>query len=493
MNLMKNIDKIVFFAMAAAMAACTQMPQADADQESPENLISMEFTANVDSEDVAVKTTYSGRKVYWEENDVVSIFFEGDGITRQPFAVSSRSEDKRQVTLAGNGDSQASACIAVYPHLEANAYDGKTLTVNVPPAQTAVANSFASEANVAVAYSTDMDGELDFRNACALLAFRFEAEEDAKKASSVTFRAKTGVEGIYHGIAGKTKLIMQQSETGYIPVLEGEGAVDRVTLYAPEGGFEYNTTSPVTYYVVICPGEYANGFEVTMTSSDAQPADFPVTMDKVSGGLSRNTLFSMGALANPFDILPDQITVSLDFLNEANVNPLGTFPKMAEQSVDGDDYTYSYSYEYNGKTFTQPLTFTIYKGDGYSYTYLNGAPTGKEKYFYVLKGNTCVKFPAIRGRYLKSVSISHTGTTFERKFRIQEGYPTAGHYYTVGSTPETADVAAAATVSFPTGTENTAELNMTKQGVPYYVQFTSAAKYSITNVTLVYTKDEPKP
>ena len=496
MNLMKNIDKIVFFAMAAVMAACTEMPQADVDMEPQEDLIHMEFTANVDSDDVVVKTTYSGRKVYWEENDAVSIFFERDGITRQPFTVSSRSEDKRQVKLVGNGVQGASSYVAVYPHLEANAYDGNTLTVTVPPAQTAVANSFASEANVSVAYSTDKAGELNFRNACALLAFRFETEEDARKTASVTIRAKTDTEGVYHGITGNVKVNVQQSEAGFMPVVEGEGTADHVTVYAPSGGFKYNSENPVTYYAVICPGVYEHGFEIIVTSGYSEGsdiADFPVAMDRVSGPLERNALFSMGALANPFDILPEEIVISLDFANEENLNPLGTFPIMAQQSADGDDYTYKYTYEHEGKTFTEPLTFTIYKGSGYSYTYLNGAATGTDKYFYVLNSgaNTCMKFPAIRGRYLKSVSFSHTGTTYNRNFRLQEGYPTAGHYYTVGAVPEAADAVGTAVVTFPTGVEDTAQLNVTKAGVPYFVQFTSASKYSITNITMVYTKDGP--
>ena len=357
-------------------------------------------------------------------------------------------------------------------------------------------NSFASEANVSVAYSTDKAGELNFRNACALLAFRFETEEDARKTASVTIRAKTDTEGVYHGITGNVKVNVQQSEAGFMPVVEGEGTADHVTVYAPSGGFKYNSENPVTYYAVICPGVYDHGFEIIVTSGYSEGsdiADFPVAMDRVSGPLERNTLFSMGALANPFDILPEEIVISLDFANEENLNPLGTFPIMAQQSADGDDYTYKYTYEHEGKTFTEPLTFTIYKGSGYSYTYLNGAATGTDKYFYVLNSgaNTCMKFPAIRGRYLKSVSFSHTGTTYNRNFRLQEGYPTAGHYYTVGAVPEAADAVGTAAVTFPTGVEDTAQLNVTKAGVPYFVQFTSASKYSITNITLVYTKDEP--
>jgi len=496
---MKGTDIMILAAAALSVAACAEKPQIDASQETQKGgLVEMTLDAVVDDKVEDTKTTYSGRNVFWEEGDAITVFFEGDGITRETFTEIWLSDDKKKATFIGSGDESANACLAVYPASDAYTYDGTVLTVNIPSEQIAVRNGFASGANVSVAYSSDT--ALKFRNVGSLIAFRFETAEDAAKTASVTFRAKTATEGEYLGITGSAAVNIQEQQPAegtedpvkYIPVVSGAGDETFVTLTAPEGGFEYNGTSPVTYYAVIYPGNYADGFEVTFTTNDETPQTFKLNNDEAVA-LTRNSLLSMGAIPNPYDTLPEEIVISLDFANEANLNPLGTFPKMAQQSADGDDYTYKYTYEHEGKTFTEPLTFTIYKGSGYSYTYLNGAATGTDKYFYVLNSgaNTCMKFPAIRGRYLKSVSFSHTGTTYNRNFRLQEGYPTAGHYYTVGAVPEAADAVGTAVVTFPTGVEDTAQLNVTKAGVPYFVQFTSASKYSITNITLVYTKQAP--
>ena len=495
---MKRTDTMILAVVALTVAACAEKTQIDASQETQKGgLVEMTFDAVVDDKVEDTKTTYSGRNIFWEEGDAITVFFEGDGITSRTFTESWISDDKAKASFTGLGDESANACLAVYPESDAYTYDGTVLTVNIPSEQVAVRNGFASGANVSVAYSSD--AALKFRNVGSLIAFRFETEEDAAKTASVTFKAKTAVEGEYLGITGTATVnIQEQPAEGtenpvtYIPVVSGNGDATSVTLVAPEGGFEYNGTSPVTYYAVIYPGNYENGFEVTYTTNDETPQTLVLNNDEAVN-LTRNSLLSMGAIPNPYDTLPEEIVISLDFANEANLNPLGTFPKMAQQSADGDDYTYKYTYEHEGKTFTEPLTFTIYKGSGYSYTYLNGAATGTDKYFYVLNSgaNTCMKFPAIRGRYLKSVSFSHTGTTYNRNFRLQEGYPTAGHYYTVGAVPEAADAVGTAVVTFPTGVEDTAQLNVTKAGVPYFVQFTSASKYSITNITLVYTKQAP--
>ena len=167
---------------------------------------------------------------------------------------------------------------------------------------------------------------------------------------------------------------------------------------------------------------------------------------------------------------------------------------MSEQSAEGTDFNYTYTYEYAGKTMSNDFTFALYKGAGYAYTYLNGkdanAPT---KYLYVIKsGTSCIKLPAIPGRYLKKVSCSHTGTTYARNFRLQEGYPSAGHYYTASAAPAAATAIGTAEINIPTGTTNTAQLNTTKKGTAYYIQFTSNADYNITNITVVYTKNKPE-
>jgi len=423
--------------------------------------------------------------VFWESDDAFTVFFEGSNVAKQEFTVSSLEEDGRKATLEGQVDAEADTYLAIYPHSETNAYADGEITVNIPSVQTVVANSFASGANVAVAYSTD--GNLKFRNVGSLIAFRFETPEDAARTESVTFRAKKA-DGTYCGLTGTSKVMLEEhisgeGETMYIPA-SGEGDEDYVTITAPEIGFESGTSK--VYYAVVYPGEY-EGFEATYVTGNETPETFVVNIDSQTV-LERNYVLSFGAVSNPYDTLPETVTVSLDFLNEGNVNPLGTFPKMAEQSAEGDVYAYEYPYEYKGEAMTLPLEFALYKGAGYAYTYLGGATTGESKYLYVMDGDgaTCLKLPAVKGRYLKNVSFTHTGTTYSRNFRLQEGYPAAGHYYTVS--PSSDEGTATGVITIPTGTKDSAKINETKENTPYYVQFTSTAKYNIANITVTYAK-----
>ena len=62
------------------------------------------------------------------------------------------SEDKTKASFTGIADLAADRYLAVYPHSAENSCTSEgTLSVNIPSEQTAVADGFASGANVAVA------------------------------------------------------------------------------------------------------------------------------------------------------------------------------------------------------------------------------------------------------------------------------------------------------------------------------------------------------
>ena len=113
-----------------------------------------------------------------------------------------------------------------------------------------VAQGFASGANTSVACSSD--NSLEFKNVGALIAFRFESPADAAQTASVTFKAKTSVEGQYYGLTGSSTVALQEG----LPVAS-EGSADYVTVVAPEGGFECGSNK--VYYAVVYPGAI-NGF-----------------------------------------------------------------------------------------------------------------------------------------------------------------------------------------------------------------------------------------
>lgn len=395
---MKLINTTLIMTAAIMLAAsCEQMSENNDIR--PVELTPMTLTAGVDSDlQVDTKTTYSGRKVFWEEGDAISVFFNGDQITKQEFTATALYNDNTIATFEGLGDENAASYIAVYPHSDVNAYDGTNLTVNIPSVQVGVAQGFSSGANTSVAYSTD--GTISFRNVGALIAFRFETPAGAAQTASVTIKAKTAVEGKYYGLTGTSTVALQDG----IPVA-AEGSADYVTIMAPEGGFECGSNK--VYYAVVYPGE-VSGFEMTYTTNDSTPITAVLNND-TPATLKRNYLLSMGLVPEAYDMLPEEFSITL-FEGGWPFNE--TIVAQASQSLSGsgDKYTYTYEYKFGDVSYSKDLNFFVY-GGGKTYTYQfytsannyqlrtqSGAP------------NARIGLPAIKDRYIKSVELKIQNT-----------------------------------------------------------------------------------
>ena len=303
-------------------------------------------------------------------------------------------------------------------------------------------------------------------------------------------------------IADGTVTSMKVESVGGEP-LAGQVIVDSEKLYNNEAGFwlpvEGKTTSYVTvkpkagsaadnagcfkpgeYYVSVLPQVYESGLKITMMHADGKT---DVIHRNARVVVDRNSFFEID------DILPGDITIELKFLNDENVNPLGQFVAWANQSADGDTYPYTYSYYENGQLMTLDLDFTIYAGNKYSYE-AKVAGLAQKVLYVSTGGKWAIKLPAIKGRYLKSVSFTHTGVTEDRRFRLQEGYPTPGHYFSAVACPETELSVATATISIPTGSTDTAQINETKTGKSYCVQLNTNKAYYITCMSVTYTREK---
>lgn len=498
LSAMKRINAILLATAVLSVAACVEKPQADSPQQTQKGeLVEMTLNGAVDDNvGLMTRTTYSGRNIFWEEEDAITVFFEGDDILSSTFTESLLFNDNRQASFTGLGDESANAYLAVYPAAEGYTYDGTDLTVTIPSEQVAVRNGFASGANVSVAYSSD--SALKFRNVGSLIAFRFETAEDAARTASVTFRAKAVAEGEYLGITGSASVNIQEQQPAegtedpvkYIPVVSGAGDETFVTLTAPEGGFEYNGTSPVTYYAVIYPGNYADGFEVTFTTNDETPQTFKLNNDEAVA-LTRNSLLSMGAIPNPYDTLPEEIVITLDLANSKSPFKQALV-KKANQTAAGETYQYAYSYTYNGQDMTTDLDFVICKGsgDGYERAWVGGTVSAGR---FKVGTDAWIQLPGIPGRYLKSVTMHISNTSPNKKrFKLQRSATDAGAYYNsplVCAEVETTPVPTS--VTFPTTDVSLGNLKNTTAGNSYCMLFT-VPNVQMTTISIVYTKAQPK-
>lgn len=453
----------------------------------------MTINAEVDEDfQIITRSTYSGRQVFWEEEDVVTVFCVGENEDRQPFTVSELSGDKKQAIFQGLGYESSDAFVAVYPHSEANTYDGTSLSVSIPTVQLAVANSFASGANLAVAYSTETS--MKFRNVGALIAFRFATEDDAARTASVTFKAQ--------GLAGASSVVLSE-ENGYLPVSEG-GSEEYVTITAPENGFESGFNK--VYYAVVYPGEY-EGLEIVCTTNDAEPMTFTLDYEGPVS-LVRNGLLSIGDLENPYDVLPEEFTVSLDFYNNDNVWPLTPDVLVAaSQSSEGDTYVYALNYETpEGESKTENLEFVFSKGpeEAARYGYMTFAQieTGNKVLVFLDGTDSWIRIPGVRGRYIKSVSMSHGNSGLKKRFRLQVGAnATADAYYNSPLvSAESYTEPATTSVTFPTTDTAMGNLKNTIAGNSYVMYFTAGGgganawtpkNMRVFNISVTYTKSEP--
>ena len=508
---MKLLKYILCGLTVVAMAACekasdnsggadnNQTPdntEQPGNQEGPTNqeptLAQITITAEVDDDfQVITRSTYSGRQVFWEDDDVVTIFSVGEKEDKQPFTVAELSGDKKQAVFQGLGYESSDAFVAVYPHSEANTYDGTVLSVSIPTVQPAVANSFAPGANLAVAYSTETS--VKFRNVGALIAFRFATDDDAARTASVTFKAE--------GLAGAASVALSE-DNAYLPVSES-GSEEYVTITAPENGFESGFNK--VYYAVVYPGEY-EGLEILCTTNDAEPKTFtldyegPVT-------LVRNELLSIGDLENPYDALPEEFTVSLDFYNDGSVWPLTpNVLASANQSAEGDTYAYAFSYETpEGESKTENLEFVFSKGpeEAARYGYMTFAQieTGNKVLVFLDGTDSWIRIPGIRGRYIKTVSMSHGNSGLKKRFRLQVGTNAAAdaYYNSPLVAAESYTVPATTSVTFPTTDTSMGNLKNTIAGNSYVMYFTAGGgganawtpkNMRVFNISVTYTKSE---
>ena len=415
---MKKIIRMFFAAMTiVSYASCAGQlgndingSVGDSSVEAGE-LVPMTFSATLadvgdGADGVEVKTTYKSRKVYWEQSDVITVFSMGETVVKASFSDPVLQEDGAMATFTGLVDASAESYYAVYPHADNNAYADGVFTVTIPSVQEGVAEGFVSGSNVSVAMYDKNSAEqnLEFKNACALLAFAFNTASDAANTKSVTLKARKSAddapEAEFWGLTGTVNMTVNAEG---VPVAS-EGDVDYVTLTAPESGFEVGKV----YYVPVSPIGECTGMQVIFTDKDD---DVFVKNNNIDFQLLRSYMFNVGKIANVYDILPSEFTVTLDFTQgwpfKDSEGP------MAEQVWLGEEYKCDYVYEYNGKSKVFEFIYVITNRGGgdnkaqYSYV----APKDSAK-GYFLSTNTLVSncsgaisIPPVENRYVKQVKV----------------------------------------------------------------------------------------
>lgn len=337
----------------------------------------------------ASKTVLSGGMVpLWEVSDKIALFSGSDGLkTELSVKEGGLSDDRTCAVFEGLALHDAVEYLAVYPFSEEVSFNGTDLTVTIPSVQRTTVGTFASGANVSVAYSTDKT--LLFRNVGALIGLSLNPDVFSKT-SKVTVRAEKE-DGTYHGLTGTS---CQAARNGQLSET-CEGDMDSVTLLPAEGNSMF--TKPGLHYVVVYPGTYS-GFEVTFTDAAGNSVTKQIALESALN-LKRNQVYIMDRISDPYSTLPDDFALTIDFTggNWPFVEPLTCIESTSARQYT---YTYDYVYEHEGQDETGKVQFSILNPARSTYS-IEDKVNGLQ---FTVDGGRLV-LPAIKERYLRMVEI----------------------------------------------------------------------------------------
>lgn len=195
----------------------------------------------------------NGGQVYWHENDRINVFSRGFSY---PFVT---KEEGQYAYFVGVVLDEDIHYYGLFPYDESATYNSATYTYTTtfPAEQTAVANSFAKDANVTVATTTNNEMTFHFKNVCGLVKFNITSAE-----ATLPF-TKAVLEGLSSEPIAGAMSVVYNAPADPNGTITGSGTA--ITLNAPaETTFEKDTD----YYFVVPPTEFTNGYKITFSNDD---------------------------------------------------------------------------------------------------------------------------------------------------------------------------------------------------------------------------------
>lgn len=242
----KIFNLLLAFALVGAVACEDSSTEND-------NIVwgNSEFSADVETES---RTALDGTSTVWTDSDRLSIF---DGVANNQFVMAENS----LTTAIFRGDvAEADSYTAIHPYTAAATLEsaGVVSDAVVKATQTAVANSFDTEASLSIALSEN--NKLEFKNVCAM--FKFTA------LSSGNVAIKTNTAGEY--LAGTVRVTYD--------------GVGEPTATVTSGGSQTVTLNNVqqgkTYCIAVLPISMKAGFTVLFDGIEVRKISSAVTLKR---------------------------------------------------------------------------------------------------------------------------------------------------------------------------------------------------------------------
>lgn len=270
MKTMKHLfGALPLAALALTFTACGNDETFDESGNKVENnLVTMTFTANAPVGAVGTRTSLvDGTQVYWTPSDEIGIYsctsnnysFEGLGNLFR----TDLTADAPTATFTGEAEEGALQYMAVYPRDQFMGCIWKSenefsFGFTLLSMQQAVSGGFASGLNPSLAATNNMEGNLTFKNLCALVKFHISGG-DTEGLKSVTLTDLGDV-----GLSGRVEYLKR-------PSWEADGTIEeRIDAEIPSVTLTGSFASDADYYFVVAPSNNAlkGGFSLTFTRED---------------------------------------------------------------------------------------------------------------------------------------------------------------------------------------------------------------------------------
>ena len=370
MKTMKKMFAMAFVAVVG-LAGCQQEL---VDPDAVESDALKVFATIEDADDT--KTSLNDREVYWTSGDRIAVFM--NKTLRKRFDVSSESVGSKEGVFVYDSDyivtgkSEAiSNNVAYYPFSEVTcAVSGSTYTlsnVTLPSTQSYASASFGQGAFPMVAVTADTD-DLDFafRNLCGVLSLQLKGSGTIK---SITVKGNSD-----ELLSGKATVTASYGTTPEISLLSGGDKT--VTLDCGETGVALQNDTPTSFYIVLPPVAFDNGFTVTVTDAAGATKEYSTT--------KKNVIHRSGILRMPEkEYIGERVPQEGDYIDEYGINN-GQGVKIGETvwapvncGYHATDFKYGKLYQW-GRKYGQGYSGGFYNGDFYQ-TYSDAAvPTIEE-------------------------------------------------------------------------------------------------------------------
>ncbi len=348
------------FAMAfAAVMGCAACQQELVDPNALENETLKVYATIEDTDDT--KTSLNDKEVYWTSGDRIAVFI--NKTLRKRFEVSYESVGTKDGIFSYDSDYivtgksvAISNNVAYYPFSEVNcAVSDGTYTldnVTLPSTQIYAPASFGQGAFPMVAVTADTD-DLDFafKNLCGVLALQLKGYGTIK---SITIKGNSN-----EVLSGKATVTASYGQTPEISLLsDGDKTV---TLDCGESGVNLQSDAPTSFFIVLPPVSFDNGFTIIVTGASGTTTEYSTT--------KKNVIHRSGILRMPEkEYIGERVPQEGDYIDEYGVNH-GQGVKIGETvwapvncGYHKDDFKYGKLYQW-GRKYGQGYKGVLYDVD----------------------------------------------------------------------------------------------------------------------------------